>query len=346
MDDYVGGIPSDIITIMIFFYGKKYIIHGPAPDINTEYDYAMEILAPIWQIGVRFRKNKVINLTRQLSQTNIIYGSKIIQINDIYITDKMEQKTINELVENAKRNAPSYIVFRSKKEDHQKGTHLQFDVSFPADYDDTKDQKFPYYKFRKDVVQSVFDEAFGGDGIVDIMEIYANKQTMIANGTWGSKCGVTILIFINNDNKLYRNYEIFEKIELIESRLRDRINRDLVIRFSQKLESIKANGINCGWKGRRKSLWDLCWMVKENGPNHDNDDILDDIWYFIMVDVEQYDLFQMENQRNVTNVTNHGHVLLSRIGIPPGREEQLKILQDYTFESNTEQDLMQSLQNP
>ena len=152
----------DIINTMIF-YGKKYIIHAPAPNPDTEYDYAMEILSPIDEIGIRLSKNKIVMLSRESSQNNIIYGSKIIQINDIYVTGKMDQNTINQLVDHAKTVTPSYIVFRSQKSDHQKGTHLQFDVSFDIDADEDKDKddidfKFPYYKFKKDAVQSIFDD--------------------------------------------------------------------------------------------------------------------------------------------------------------------------------------------
>ena len=320
---------------MIFFYGKKYIIHGPKPK-ETEYDYAMEILSPIYKHGMKTIQSKIVSLKTESSQKNLIYGSNIIQINDIYITNKMEHKLIKELLNNARRITPSYIVFRCQKDDQRKGTHLQFDVSFDEKHsENTVNSKFPYYKFKKNIIHQVFERVFGDDGEIDIMEIYANKQTTFA--TWGG-CGVSILIFINNNKKLYQNYQIFEKVELIQSGLREYIDKHLVVRFNQKLESIRANGINCGWYGKRRSLCDLCWLVKEDGENNDTEHDYD-VWYFIMVDIERFDYFQMEHSRNALNVRGHGHILLTSIGFPPTKEEQLKILKDYVFDSNLNEEM-------
>eukprot|EP01084_Bolivina_argentea_P168754 292574_1 len=217
LDDYVGGIPSVLIHIMTFFYGKKYLIHGSPPK-DDEYDYAMEILSPIHRIGILHRKSRIVSLSSQRSRNNIIYGSHMIQINDYAITPETEGKVIDKALALAKAITPSYIVFRCRKDAKQKGTHLQYNVSFGAGCDG---DKFPYYKFTKPVVQGAVDEIFGAFGKVEIMEIYANKT--MCNGAMGSY-GVSIFIFIENAHKLFRSYEVYEAATAIEELIQERIH--------------------------------------------------------------------------------------------------------------------------
>ena len=198
---------------MTFFYGKKYFIEQAAPNAN-EYDYALEILAPMKDVGISFRRNQIIKLRTPQSQQNIVYGSRIIQINEVAVDEKTGRKQLEKLLNNAKQSAPSYIVFRSNTESINKGTHLQFDVAFD---ENCTESKFPYYRFTKTLVSNIFDSVFDGLS-VEIMEIYANKQSF--NGMLG--CGVSILLFVDDDTKSFKNYELFDKAEQIEEMLRQK----------------------------------------------------------------------------------------------------------------------------
>lgn len=182
LDEYIGGVPGVIVKIMCFFVGKKYFIHSAAPK-EDEYDYAMELLSPIKTIGFSHKKSRIIGFFTNRARNNIILGSRIVQINDVPVTTKASIAKVDGLLNAAKQHTPSFIVFRCKKELKNKGTHLQFDVSF-GDGSDRKlaDKRFPYYRFTKDTVQEVMEKVFG-DSPVEIMEVYA--RTHCAHGRWG-----------------------------------------------------------------------------------------------------------------------------------------------------------------
>ncbi len=80
------------------------------------------------------KKSKIINLANKRSQQNIICGSNIIQINDTQITYETDMKLMEKLLNHANKITPSYIVFRCKKDNKRKGTHMQFDVSYTNEY--------------------------------------------------------------------------------------------------------------------------------------------------------------------------------------------------------------------
>ena len=237
MDDYVGGIPSVVAQITTFFFGKKYLIHGAAPR-EDECDYAMELLSPLKMIGISHQNAKIVALHSAQSRQNIVFGSRIIQINDTPVTRHMDNQHIGALLSAAKSITPSSIVCRCAQDGKQKGTHLKFDVTLA---DGHKGQKFPFYNFTKTALQRVFDVVFAEDGRVELMEVYA--ATKCGNGEWAHR-GVSVLIFIENALKRYRNYELFERIGAIQTALREQVCAHLIVRFDSKLESIKANGLD------------------------------------------------------------------------------------------------------
>ncbi len=36
------------------------------------------------------------------------------------------------------------------------------------------------------------------------------------------------------------------------------------------MESIKSNGINCGWGRSKRSLVDLCFLIKDDNDNNED----------------------------------------------------------------------------
>lgn len=107
------------------------------------------------------------------------------------------------------------------------------------------------------------------------------------------------------------------------------VSNHLVVKFNKKMEGIKANGIDCGWGQDRRTLYDLCCILKDDAHNGD-------IFYIVMVDVEQEDLFRIMMQRNVFNLAEQTQILYSSHHLPPFPHIQRKILSDYKFYSNTD----------
>merc|ERR1712130_774640 len=119
----------------------------------------------------------------------------------------------------------------------------------------------------------------------------------------------------------FKNYELFEKVEQIQSILADKIDKNLIVRFNQKKEGIKANGIDCGWSGERRTLYDLCCLVKDDVHQQN-------IFHFVMVDVEKTDLFRVTMERNIYNISNQAQILYSSYYFPPSPLIQRKFLGD------------------
>ncbi len=223
----------------------------------------------------------------------------------------------------------SFVVFRCKSERKKKGTHLHFDVSFGDTHtatNDAADKRFPYYRFTKETVQPVVDEVFigfgdGHDLTVEIMEIYA--RTSCAFGKWGN--GVSILVFVEDQERSFKHYQLLEAAEKMQALFRDKVDGQLLARYSGRLEGIKANGMEVGWRKMYRSLNSMCCCVSETDANGLP------LWYWVMVDVDKLDQFQAAKKKNASNLAKHGHILWSAVLFPPGVATQRKLLSEYTF---------------
>ncbi len=61
--------------------------------------------------------------------------------------------------------------------------------------------------------------------------VFGDENKYCDNGL--GSYGVSILIFMDNDEKSYKNYELFDAAPLIEELLR-KINHNLMVKFTQK----------------------------------------------------------------------------------------------------------------
>lgn len=145
------------------------------------------------------------------------------------------------------------------------------------------------------------------------------------------KTGVSIIVFVEDEQRSFKHYQLVEAAEKVEALFQEKVDPQLLARYSMRLEGIKANGIDAEWRRQYMSLNSLCCLA------NDTDEYGQQIWYFVMVDVEQVELFQLKNKKDIINLTKHGHVLWSSLHFPPGFATQKKLLGDYTF-YNTKQE--------
>lgn len=307
-------IPHGLINTILFFYGKVYYIYGSEPS-EDEYDYAIQLLSPIKMLGINANMNRIILLTTDWSKKNIIYGSYIIQINNEFIKDKpdIDNQTIGKLINNAKQYTPSHIIFRCKKDSNKEGTHLQFDVTYKASID--KSRKFPYYKFKRNQVLSIFEKVFVEQQL-DIIEIYAEKSCK--NGCYG----VSILLFIDNDEMKFEEIELMNKIGSITRNFCDEMdNKDFKVSLVKHLFGMKSNGIKCSLYGK-KSLYDMIYLVKglDDGKS---------AWYYVMVDIERLDEFLSALNEDIIHLEEHGQIIFSRYGDSPPETLQKRLQNEY-----------------
>ena len=195
-------IPNDIKILIQQLYGIKYKIYYNEPN-NDDFDYVVHLLSPINTLGF-YRLQRQVNVIFQFSnesaEDNFMLLSRIIQINNIKITNKDDTKYISKTIADLKQNAPSFMVLRCRKEFIIKGFHMHFEAS-----NKDTDIVFPYYKFNIETFHGILSNN------MEIMDIYAN-----------SKHGVSIHIFMktemNTDIQTIIN-ELTNDISSIDARL-------------------------------------------------------------------------------------------------------------------------------
>eukprot|EP01083_Nonionella_stella_P169733 576206_1 len=314
---HIASIPLDISNLIKHFYGTKYHVHGPAPSAD-EFDYAVEILTPIKMLGMTHNHNTICSCISDFAKKNIIAGSQIIQMNDIFFSELIHQNDENitsKMFKEIKQKTPSCIVFRCKRTSIQKGIHLQINVTFNAI---TQDNRFPYHCFKKSILQSLFKNAF--DNEVDVYQVYGNKL----NG------GVSILLFVRSEEgqRIIKGEVMVE----IGKCFQDIVSEHCIVSCTQQVFERRGNRLNCGFYNvteddffsHKQTLMSLLYTVKgvDNGKN---------AWYLVLCDPDKLDTFLEELKSPIIHLEDHGNIIFSSYGddIPKSIEDKASNMYDF-----------------
>ena len=291
-------IPNDVIILIQYFYGIIYNVYHNKPN-NNEIDYVIHLLKPVKQLGIsafRYNANFIGRVSGLFAQNNIPVLSKIIQINNTKITDaNADIVNVGDLIINARKQVPSFFVFRVKKEFTRKGYHIQFNVTNKND-----NNKFPYYKFNKYALNDI-SSIYNG---LEIMDIFANKKCI------NNKCGINIALFIHCE----MDKDISGTIADIKDKLHT-IDDDLECLYVNKEFGNRIH----------KCLRHPLYSLKDGkGPlrglmfigNHWYNDTK--YWCSMLVDqhkIQEFSKFKKPPSISLNEFSKYGHIILSKQGL-------------------------------
>eukprot|EP01084_Bolivina_argentea_P054631 100189_1 len=288
---------NKIIELIKAFVGKQYVIHQSAAP-QKYFDYILKLKNPIEQIGIQYEHNTITYVLTEFAKHNVIAGSRIEQINGVSIADDIEYEYLNNLIEDAKHNTPSYIIFRCNRQLMTNGVHLQYNVNLAPQH---KSRKFPYFKFSKAILYNVLCD---DQNDINIYQVYGDKF----------RGGLSILMFEARPTQ-YTVEELNQKDLEIQRKIQEKISNHLIVVRKQNMFGRKADILECFSNPLYQHIFVENALVKiiyllrvikgiDNGKH---------AWYLHLCDPDKL------KQKSNIPLTEYGTIIDSGFGLEPSK---------------------------
>ena len=300
--DFIYNVNTKIVqTPQEALTSNRYYVYDGAPN-DDEFDYLVSWTSPIKLFGISFSETNISACTSDFARDNVIPESKFIQINNTATKELSHQQTCDSL-KDAMSNTPSFVVFRCDKNLIKKGVHVQIDVSV-----ENNETRFPYHKFEKKTILSIFNEVFSNETDSDygLYGVYGNKKCESTQNP-----GISLFMFIQTKITSLLFNQIKDRIK---SRIFDQCQINIHSQNANVYGKKSSNGftnINLDeWKKQHLPLSELVYLVKGKDDGRD-------AWYYVLVDPEKHDKFLRDLNDNVIHLEDSGHIIRSAYGDNP-----------------------------